>query len=132
MFWRKREVNVPSIPSGYYHIARNMRGRYFSSDAIRQILIRKGLSWENSFHVIHHLDAEEAARQYRHPFAVRTRQDVRRRLLMLAGMFCFSLLPAALDTLPATRLGFCATLGWFGAGFISVTMIAYGIRYLGN
>jgi hypothetical protein len=132
MFWRKREVNAPSIPSSYYHLARNMRGRYFSSDAIRQMLIRKGLSWENSFLVIHELDCEDDARQQRYFYVARTRQEVRRRLAVSIVLLCFSLLPAALDMLPGARLGFCATVGFMGAVLSCVPVVAYGLKYLGD
>src|SRR5262249_13560372 len=70
-----------SISPRYYHIARNMRGRSYSSDAIRRVLIRRGLSWEKSFEVIARLDQEDASDNPPHPFTPRNRHQARRRII---------------------------------------------------
>lgn len=68
-----------------------MRGRSYSSDTIRQMLIRRGLSWEKSFEVIDHLDREDASENPPHPFTPRNRAQARRRItlcLMAFGLAC--------------------------------------------
>jgi hypothetical protein len=87
------------ISPRYYHIARNMRGRSYSSDAIRQVLIRRGLSWEKSFQVIEMLDREAASDNPPHPFTPRNRYQARRRIfaccLALAGGWLLVMLDVA-------------------------------------
>lgn len=71
MIRQRLETRKQHIPDIYYHIARNMRGRDYSFDHIRQVVIRRGLSWEKSLLLVADIEAEEAARRPKVHFPVR-------------------------------------------------------------
>ncbi|MCU0514480.1 MAG: hypothetical protein MUE40_18150 [Anaerolineae bacterium] len=103
----------PAIAPRYYHIARNMRGRAYSSDAIRRILIQRGLSWEKSFVVLHDLECEALAHNPPPVFAPRNRRQAQRRAALLAL------------ALPGVLL--LTALGWQLSGFIGLLLLISGL-----
>jgi hypothetical protein len=59
MFKRTLPPSLPALHPRYLQIARNLQGRHYSQDVIRQVLIQRGLSWETALLVIAYLDAEQ-------------------------------------------------------------------------
>lgn len=126
----KQSAQDQPIASSYYHTARNMRGRYYSRDAIRRVLIRKGLSWEKSFAVVDALEAEAEMQIYRHPFAPRNRSDARRRLLLLGSAFIATLIIPYCDSLPGVQVAFCSGISIVLALALLISLIFYGVFYM--
>jgi hypothetical protein len=68
--FRQRLTTQDIIPDIYYHIARNMRGRHYSFDHIRQVVIQRGLSWEKSLQLVAEIEHDEIAQRPKVHFPV--------------------------------------------------------------
>lgn len=103
------------IPAIYYHIARNMRGRHYSFDHIRQMVIRRGLSWEKALQLVIEIETEELAQRPKVHFPARRYGKIgdkwRGVLILIGAMVVLSLVLSGASLLVWLALPLVMLLG---------------------
>jgi hypothetical protein len=129
MFKRKEQVHISpdEIPQSFYHTARNLRGRHFSDDTIRRLLIEKGLSADQAWRVVRDLDTTEKNQEKTFRTQIRRMAASRRAFisLIISGVLLIPFLLA----LMGWNMGTCTTLSLAGGIVGLVSFIINVVDY---